>query len=294
MPPAYAEFQTDRSHEPPAPPAQPNTPPTGPPYSAAAHGEPPSEVMAASMKTKRRFLDDPVLIILILVIVVALLVASPIAAELYARKRAADVIAAAAQCELKDKVKVSFGPSPFLLQHLTGHYTDISIHTAGNQIRTGKGMRADITVNDVTLHGNATSKGTIGAVDATIVWTSDAIKQTVADGVPFVSGLVNSITTSPADGTIQLSGALGLGSITLKPRVADGGLSLQVVKVTAMGATVPHEIAQSALDQFTSKLMQDYPLGVRADSVQVTNDGVVGQFSARNVSMPANECFTHI
>jgi hypothetical protein len=250
--------------------------------------------MAASMKPRRRFLRDPLLIILTLVIVVALLVASPIAAELYARKRAADVIAAAAQCELEDKVEVSLGPSPFLLQHFTGHYTDISIHTAGNQIRTGKGMRADITVNDVTLHGNAKSKGTIGAVDATIVWTSDAIKQTVADEVPFVSGLVNSITTSPAAGTIQLSGALGLGSITLKPQVADGGLSLQVVKVTAMGTTVPHEIAQTALDQLTSRLMQDYPLGVRADSVQVTNDGVVGYFSARNASIPANECFARV
>jgi LmeA-like phospholipid-binding len=294
IPPAYAEPQTDRSHEPPAPPAQPNVPPTGPHYSTAPDDPPPSEVMAASMKTGRRFLRDPMLIILILVIVVALLIASPIAAELYARKRAADVVAAAAQCELNDKVKVSFGPSPFLLQHFTGHYTDISIQTAGNQIRTGKGMRADITVNDVTLHGDAKSKGTIGAVDATIVWPSNAIKQTVADAVPFVSGLLNSITTSPADGTIQLSGALGLGSITLKPQVADGGLSLQVVEVTAMGTTVPHEIAQSALDQFTSKLMQDYPLGVRADSVQVTNDGVVGQFSARNVSMPANGCFARV
>jgi hypothetical protein len=250
--------------------------------------------MAASMKPKRRFFRDPLLIILILVIVVALLVASPIAAELYARKRAADVVAAAAECELKDKVEVSFGPSPFLLQHFTGHYTDISIHTAGNQIRTGKGMQADITVNDVTLRSNAKSKGTIGAVDATIVWTSDAIKQSVADEIPFVSGLVNSITTSPAAGTIQLGGALGLGSITLKPQVADGGLSLQVVKVTAMGATVPHEIAQAALDQLTSKLMQDYPLGVRTDSVQVTNDGVVGHFSARNASIPANECFARI
>jgi hypothetical protein len=295
MSPAHAEPQSDRSPVPPARPAQPNIPPTAQHYSAAPpHGELPSEDTTASVETQRRLPRDPLSIILILVIAAALLVAGAIGAELYARKRAANVVAAAAECEVKDKVKVSFGPSPFLLQHFTGHYSDISIHTAGNQIRASKGMKADITVNDVTLHGNAKSKGTIGTVDATIVWTSDAIKETVAAGIPFVSGLVNSVTTNPGAGTIQLGGALGLGSVTLEPQIAGGGLSLQVVKVTAMGATVPHEIAQSALDDFTSKLMQDYPLGIRADSVQVTNDGVVGYFSAHNVSIPASECFAQI
>lgn len=250
--------------------------------------------MAASVKSKRHFLRDPLSIVLVLVIVTALLVAVPLGAELYARNRAANVVAAAAECEVKDKVKVSFGPSPFLLQHVTGHYTDISIHTAGNQIRNGKGMKADITVNDITLHDNGKSKGTIGAVDGTIVWPSGAIKETVQDGLPFVSGLVDSITTNPSAGTIQLSGALGLGTVTLKPRIADGELSLEALKVTAMGATVPHETAQVALDAFTAKLMKDYPLGIRADNVQVTNDGVVAHFSARSASIPANECFTQI
>jgi hypothetical protein len=290
--PTDAERQADRTDEPPA---QPDVPPTASHYSAAPpHGQPQSEVMAASVKTKRRFLRDPLSLILVLVIVAALLVAGPLGAELYARKRAATEVAAATECEVKDKVKVSFGPSPFLLQHFTGHYTGISIRTAGNQIRDGKGMRADITVNDVSLHDSAKSKGTIGAVDANIVWTSDAIKETVQGGLPFMSGLVNSVTTNPGAGTIQLSGALGLGTVTLKPRIVSGEVSLEAVQVTAMGVTVPHETAQTALDAFTSKLMKDYPLGIRADNVQVTNDGVVGHFSARNASIPANECFAHI
>jgi hypothetical protein len=87
---------------------------------------------------------------------------------------------------------------------------------------------------------------------------------------------------------------MGLGSVTLKPQIADGRLSLEAVQVTAMGVTVPHETVQVALDAFTSKMMHGYPLGIRADSVQVTNDGVVGHFSARNALIPANECFAHI
>jgi hypothetical protein len=67
--------------------------------------------------------------------------------------------------------------------------------------------------------------------------------------------------------------------------------------VTAMGAVVPHETAQTALDTFTSTLTKDYPMGIRADSVQVTNDGVAAHFSTRNASIPAaqtNPCFAHV
>ena len=160
--------------------------------------------------------------------------------------------------------KVSFGPSPFLLQHFTGHYRDISIHTAGHQIRNAKGMTADININDVDLHGNADSKGTIGALDATISWTSQGIQETVQDSIPFIGGLVNGVATNPGAGTIELSGALGLGSVTVKPQVVDGELTLQVVKVTAMGAVMPHETAQTALNTFTAALLKDYPLGIQA------------------------------
>ncbi len=266
--------------------------PAGPPY-----GQPPSQDTTAPVKTKRRFLGDPVSIILVLVIVVALLVAGLIGGELYARHRADNVVAAAAECVVQDSVKVSFGPSPFLLQHLTGHYKDISIKTAGNQIRSAKGMAADVNIDDVDLHGNADSKGTIGALDATITWTSDGIKETVQDDVPFVGGLVSNVTTNPGDGTVELSGAMGLGSVTVKPQVAGDGLSLQVVKVTAMGVRVPRETAQTAMDTFTSKLIGNYPLGIHADSVQVTNDGVVAHFSTRNASIPAaqtNPCFAKL
>jgi hypothetical protein len=253
------------------------------------------------VKTKRRFTrrfrGDPVSIILILVIVAALGVAGLIGGELYARNRADHVVASATECVVQDQAKVSFGPSPFLLQHFTGHYRDISIHTAGHQIRNAKGMTADININDVDLHGNADSKGTIGALDATISWTSQGIQETVQDSIPFIGGLVNGVATNPDSGTIELSGALGLGSVTVKPQIAGSGLSLEVVNLTAMGATVPHETAQAALDTFTSNLTKDYPLGIHADSVNVTNDGVVARFSTRDASIPAAQtdpCFAHV
>jgi hypothetical protein len=292
------------SESPPAEPATPTEP--VPPAEAPTtdlpeqpHPPPAQDVAGpvktTPVKTKRRL--DAVSVTLVLVIVVALLCAALVGAELYARHRADDVVAAATECVVQDKVSVSFGPSPFLLQHLRGHYGDIKIHTAGNQLRSAKGMKADINVDNVDLHGSVNSKGTIGALDAGVTWTSEGIKETVQHAVPFVGGLVNTVTTDPSAGTVELSGALGLGSVTVKPQVADNGLALQVTKVTAMGAPVPHETAQSALDIFASTLTKDFPLGIHADSVQVTDDGVVAHFSTRNASIPSAQddpCFAKL
>ena len=292
--------QTAPSHayESPAQPPHQTFPLPAQEYPAESpYGQPPSQDPPAPVKTKRRFIGDPVSIILILVIAAALAVAGLIGGELYARNRANKVVAAATECVVQDQAKVSFGPSPFLLQHFAGHYRDISIHTAGHQLRDAKGMTADININNVDLHGSGDSKGTIGELDATITWTSDGIKETVQGSVPFVGGLVDSVSTNPSAGTIELSGALGLGSVTVKPQVAGSGLSLQVVNVTAMGATLPQETAQAALDTFTANLTKQYPLGIHADSVQVTNDGVVAHFSTRDASIPAAQtdpCFAHV
>ncbi len=73
-------------------------------------------------------------------------------------------------------------------------------------------MKADIEIDDVDLHGNADSKGTIGKLNANITWTSDGIQETIQDSLPFIGGLVNSVTTDPSAGTIELTGAMGLGA----------------------------------------------------------------------------------
>ena len=51
---------------------------------------------------------------------------------------------------------------------------------------------------------------------------------------------------------------------------------------------------QPALDAFSKQLTDNYPLGIHADSVQVTDSGVVGQFSTQNASIPKDNqdpCF---
>ncbi len=277
----------------PPPPQFPQGPPAGqgvPPQGAP--GEPPNKDSSLLVKIKNLF-RDPVSIVLVVVIVIALAAAGLLAGELYARSRADSIVASAAQCVVQDNATASFGAlPPFLMQHISGHYTNIHFETAGNQIRQAKGMKVNVVIKDVRLEDTANSSGSIGSLVANVTWSSQGIKDTIQNGIPLVGAFVTGVTTNPSAGTIELQGALG--SIVAKPEVVDNGISLQVTELTGLGFTLPRETVQPALDAFTSTLTKNYPLGIHADTVQVTDSGVVSQFSTQNASIPkGNEdpCF---
>jgi hypothetical protein len=254
---------------------------------------PPGNDSSLLAKVKNLF-RDPLSIVLVVVIVVALSLAGLIGGELYARSRADSVVAKVTSCVVEDQVSASFDVvPPFLIQHMTGHYTNINIETAGNQIRNAKGMKVVLDIRDVRLEDTATSSGSIGSLVANISWSADGIKQTIQDGIPLVGSFINSVKTNPSEGTIELVGALG--SIVAKPTVVNNGIQLQVSELTGLGFTLPRETVQPALDLFTDQLTKNYPMGIKADSVSVTDSGVASQFSTQNAEIPKGEqdpCFT--
>jgi hypothetical protein len=253
---------------------------------------PPSNGSSPLVKVKNLF-RDPLSIVLVVVIVVALSLAGLLGGELYARSRADSVVAKVTSCVVEDEVSASFDVvPPFLIQHMTGHYTNINIETAGNQIRNAKGMKVVLDIKDVRLEDTAASSGSIGSLVANITWTSEGIKQTIQDGIPLVGSFINSVKTNPSEGTIELVGALG--SIVAKPAVVNNGIQLQVSELTGLGFTLPRETVQPALDLFTDQLTKNYPMGIKADNVQVTDSGVASQFSTQNAEIPKGEqdpCF---
>ena len=278
----------------PPPPQFPQGPPQGqpPPPPHGAYGGPQKKDSSLLVKINKLF-RDPLSIVLVVVIVIALVAAGLLGGELYARSRADSVVAKATQCVVQDNATASFGAlPPFLMQHISGHYTNIHIETAGNQVRQAKGMKANLVIKDVRLENTANANGSIGSLVANITWSSQGIKDTIQNAIPLIGSFVTGVTTNPSAGTIELQGALG--NITAKPAVVDNGISLQVTELTGLGFSLPRETVQPALDAFTSALTTNYPLGIHADSVQVTDSGVVSQFSTQNASIPkANDdpCF---
>jgi len=282
----------------PPPPQFPQGPPPGqpaPPSAAPPQAAPPQKDSSLPGKVKNLF-RDPLSIVLVVVIVIALVAAGLLAGELYARSRADSVVAKATECVTQDSASVSFGAlPPFLMQHVSGHYTNIHIETAGNQIRQAKGMKVNVVIKDVRLEDTATSGGSIGSLVANVTWSSQGIKETIQNAIPLVGSFVTGVTTNPSAGTIELQGALG--NITAKPAVVDNGISLQVTELTGLGFALPRETVQPALDAFSAQLTKNYPLGIHADSVQVTDTGVVSQFSTQNATIPKqNEdpCFANL
>ncbi|WP_082680687.1 DUF2993 domain-containing protein [Mycolicibacterium novocastrense] len=247
----------------------------------------------AGEKPRRRHGFNKTSIVLITVIVVALLVGGLAAGELYARQRADNILTEVAECVTEDGVKISFGVNPpFLWQHITGHYTNISVTTDGNRVQSADGMTAEVTLADVRLQDTGDAKGTIGSLDATLSWKSAGIKDTVAANLPGVGNLVTGVRTDPAAGTVILEA--GDNSVSAKPVVTDGDLNLQVLDVTG---PLPKDAVQTALNDLTKKLNDNYPLGIHADSVEVTDSGVVGTFSSRDAAIPkedANPCFARL
>src|SRR5262245_16023925 len=94
-----------------------------------------------------RLLCDPLSIVLVIAIVLVFGVATLLGGELYLRHRANSAVAKIVECEVKDRASVSFGARPLLLQVMAGTYSDISIQTAGNQIREAKGMKVDLRID---------------------------------------------------------------------------------------------------------------------------------------------------
>ena len=255
-----------------------------PPAGKRGYGPPPGISPSKGWGLGRVGLRNPLSIVLIAVIVIGFVAAGLLAGELYARHRAESVVAAATECVVQDKASVSFGATPLLLQLATGHYRDISIHTAGNQIGTARGMKAEVRIDDVRLDGDADVMGTVGALDAMISWSADGMKQSIQQAISPLRGLVTGVQANPDDGTLKLLG--NLGSVTTKPQVTDGRLALQLVDVTGLGLLLPSEMVQSALDAFVTHLTENFPLDIHADSVQITDTGVTAHYSTRDTSIP--------
>ena len=255
---------------------------------------PPLPPMAPELEERGRrgLFSDPLSVWLTLVIVVALALTALLGAEFYARHKANSIVANAVSCVVQDSSKASFGLRPFLLQHFTHSYRDMRVETAGNQIREAKGMKLQLRLDDVRIDKTADSAGTLGALDADITWSADGIKQTVAGMIPRIGGLVSGVTPDPSAGTLEVEGPLG--TVTIKPQVAGGGLALAVENVTALGFRLPRESVQPALDAFTDQLVKNLPMGIHAESVGVTDSGVTARFVSRDATIPNGQqdpCF---
>jgi hypothetical protein len=99
---------------------------------------------------------------------------------------------------------------------------------------------------------------------------------------------VTSVKTDPSTGTITLEGILN-SRVSVKPVVtSDGGIRLVIQPGSfKLGGNLNlrQDDLQKKLDEMTGKLTEN-KFNIRADSLEVLNDSVVGKFSAKNAVIP--------
>jgi hypothetical protein len=235
---------------------------------------------------------------LALVVVLALLIAGVVGVELYARNEGNSKIATAAACIVEDGATASFGAfPPFLWQYMNDDYSSISIATAGNNIRQAKGMKAEVEIQDLKLADSGDSKGTIGSLNATITWTGDGISKTIEEFIPVIGSVVSDVKLNSSNGTVEVGG--GLAGVTIKPITRDNGIALEIEDLTGLGFALPKDDIQKELDSFTDDLNKNYPLDIKADSIEVTDAGIVAKFSTTNATIKndggsSNECLNDL
>lgn len=286
QPGGYQEPPTEhiaRNAPPPPPPpyqqSQPPPPSYPPPHGGGGGGA--GETPPPAKKKRGLKLG------IIALIVVAVLIAGLVGVELYARNVGNTKIATAAACLVEDSATASFGAfPPFLWQHLNQDYSSISIETAGNNIRQAKGMKAEVEIEDLKLTDGGDTKGTIGSVTATITWTGDGISQTIEEFIPIIGGLVSEVQLSPSDGTVEVGS--GLAGFVVKPEIKDGGIRFKLEKLTGLGFALPEDEIQPELDGFTDDLNDNYPLDIKAESIEVTEEGVVAKFATQNATIKSD------
>ncbi|MDT5333281.1 MAG: hypothetical protein QOF31_4578 [Mycobacterium sp.] len=154
------------------------------------------------MANRLQSLRNPTSIVLIMLMAVALICAGLLGGELYWRHRAQRMLTAMVERMVDDDASVSIATTPpLLLQSIEANYTEITIATAGKQVRAAKGMKVVVDIRDLRLPDNGPSGATIGSLTATIDWTDEGMKRTAQQAIPLLGGFVTGVTTDPSAGT---------------------------------------------------------------------------------------------
>ncbi|MFI8232490.1 LmeA family phospholipid-binding protein [Streptomyces sp. NPDC085900] len=217
-----------------------------------------------------------------LALTVVLLAAT--AAELAARALLQDRLATAAGRALGRNSTVDIDGGPALLALLDRHLDAVTI---GNDHAT-LGRIPDVSVRarlqDVRLTGERA--GTVAAIHAAVEVPATSLEDltgTKGSRLP-----VTDVHLDEKADTITLGlGQAGLGQATLQPRLQDGHVTLHLENAEILGRPAPLRLVDRIQNTLTTRTAADYPLGLKATSLDVTPTGLSIGLDAGRTRLPA-------
>ncbi|MGW4636566.1 LmeA family phospholipid-binding protein [Nocardia sp. NPDC004415] len=196
-------------------------------------------------------------------LVVALVLATIgiVSVELYLRNRIEGCLAAGLRDDLGSSVDVDLGPRPVVLSLIDRQIPELTVDGDDAQFGPAEGMAVHATLHQVSTAQDGAS-ATVGSSEARVDWSAEAIQRTL-------HGLAGEVSMSAADGTVDVTGVIGVVSVRLRPYIEDGVIRVEIVSSRG----VPTQLANEIADLLTESL-RDYPLGLRPESVTVADAGI--------------------
>lgn len=224
-----------------------------------------------STKTPRRPTIGRRTLLIALAVVAVLFVAAVVGTEAYARHQISRCISSQFEREMGSSIDVSFGPKPMLITYLDGKVGSVTIDSEDNKFGPAVGMVVHATFEDIELVDQGRGGGTIGSSSAEVTWDNDGIRQTLGT-------MVSGVSSSASTDTITLDVLGGLAQLQVQPTARNGNVEVETTSAQLLGIGLPTDLVQGIVETFSQSL-QSYPLGLRAQQVEVTDDGVAVHLS---------------
>ncbi|MGW6117921.1 LmeA family phospholipid-binding protein [Nocardia sp. NPDC055165] len=195
-------------------------------------------------------------------VVLALAVSGTAAAEIYYRNRIEGCIAHEVERELGSRVSVRFGPRPLLLAELDHRIPFADADSADTRFGPAVGMRVRARLHDIEL-ADGGAGAAVGHSSAQVVWGNDGIAETLHEPTAVVA-------SDASTGILAVSALGGLAHLELRPYVVDHRILIDTVAVRGL----PTDLVDIMVETLVRSL-QGYPLNLRADTLRVTDAGIV-------------------
>lgn len=216
-------------------------------------------------------------LVIALTVVALLLIAAIGATEAYARHKVSQCISGAFEQQMGSSIDVDFGVRPVLLSYVDGKVGSLTVDSEDNKFGPAVGMVVHATFDDIELVDRGRGGGTINSSTADVTWNNDGIRQTLGT-------MVSGVSSSASTGVLTLDVLGGLAQLEVQPLIRDGNISVETKSAQLLGFGLPTDLVQGIVETFTQSL-QSYPLGLRAQEVRVTDDGVAVHLSGGRTSL---------
>ncbi|MFD6222245.1 LmeA family phospholipid-binding protein [Nocardia asteroides] len=196
-------------------------------------------------------------------------------AELYLRNRIESCLTTGLRDDLGSSVEVDLGLRPVVLSLIDRRIPELTVDSGDAQFGPAVDMAVHATLHDVSM-AEGDDSATVSGSEARVDWSTGAIERTL-------HGLAGDVRTSAADGTVDVTGIVGVVSVRLRPYVDNGVIRVEIVSSRG----VPPQIAAEIADLLAESL-RDYPLGLRPQSVTVTDSGIRVELRGGGAALPAS------